>query len=667
MSTDPLRLGVDTGGTFTDFILQSSSNLKRFKVSSTPDDPSRAIIQGLNHFFPTKIPDNLEIIHGTTVGTNAFLERKGARTLLITTKGFEDIILIGRQNRSSLYDLNIKRTAPLCAKELVLGVNERILADGSVHIGLADEEAQRIRELVGRHQPEAIAICLLHSYANPYHEEILAAALADLSLPVILSSDILPEFREYERLSTTLINAYLSPVMSRYIERLAHYLTDKRLSIQQSNGGVLPVKSIAKRAVHTVLSGPAGGVQGAFYLAQKQGLDRIITFDMGGTSTDVSLCHKTPILTKEYKLDGYPVRVPVFDIHTVGAGGGSIARIDGGGLLHVGPESAGADPGPVCYGKGDKITVTDANLFLGRLVASKFLGGQMHLDQEKSSHAMASMARRLNLKPTECALGIIRIVTAGMVKAVRAVSLEKGHNPKDFTLFSYGGASGLHCCDLARELGIKKIIIPARAGILSAQGMLCAEPLLDRVQSFFRNDDSVSFEEIKPHVLSLNSKVEKEMAEMGLRGSMQTESFVDLRYAGQSFEITVPFSPDFISAFHAEHEFSFGYSLSAAQVECVAIRSTVKLKEDFNQLEHALTAPQLSIAGQGAFEYTPIYFDQGEQEIPVIPRNMLEFDQDYPGPCLIIDDYTTILVHDDFHFTLDSSGSIVMDINTNSF
>ncbi|MEN8256569.1 MAG: hydantoinase/oxoprolinase family protein [Thermodesulfobacteriota bacterium] len=663
MAPEALRLGVDTGGTFTDFILLAGSDLRRFKVSSTPDDPSRAIIQGLRHFFPTEIPDHLEIIHGTTVGTNAFLERKGARTLLITTKGFEDVINIGRQNRSKLYDINLIRAAALCDEALILGVKERILADGSVYVPLEAQEVERIKQVVEKEQPEAIAICLLHSYANACHEELLGDQLSHLSIPVILSSDILPEFREYERLSTTLINAYLSPVMSSYISRLAGYMEGKSLSVQQSNGGVLPAKSIEKRAVHTILSGPAGGVKGAFYLARQQNLDKIITFDMGGTSTDVSLCHRKPSLTTEYSLDGYPVRVPVLDIHTVGAGGGSIARVDGGGLLHVGPESAGADPGPVCYGKGEKVTVTDANLFLGRLLAEQFLGGRMSLDQGRSNLAMADLAGKLGLSPTECALGIIRIVTAGMVKAVRTVSLEKGHDPADFTLFSYGGASGLHCCDLARELGVKKIIIPARAGILSAQGMLCTEPLLDRVKALFLCGGAVNYDSLKPHILELNKRVEGEMAAMGLTGSMGTESFVDLRYAGQSFEITVPFSQDFLAAFHTEHEFAFGYTLPDVQIECVAIRSAAKLLQDHTPFARSFTKVPARSADTKTSQFVTVEFDKGRQEIPIRLRSSLQGQKEHQGPCLIIDDYTTILVPDDCSFSLDYYGNIVIATN----
>ncbi|MDH3394217.1 MAG: hydantoinase/oxoprolinase family protein, partial [Desulfobulbaceae bacterium] len=458
-----LKLGVDTGGTFTDFILLTPDGIQTYKTPSTPDDPARAIMAGVRHFFG-QLPEELEVVHGTTVGTNAFLERKGAKTLLVTTHGFEDILFIGRQSRSHLYDLNIERPAVIISPEQCIGVKERLRADGSVQTPMGKSIGKRLRAFCRQQGAESVVICLLHSYANPVHEQLLQKMLAPLDVPITLSSEILPEFREYERLTTTLINGYLAPVVASYIERLAAQLQGTPLSIQQSNGGVLPAEGIAGRAVHTVLSGPAGGVRGAFHIAEEMGIRRIITFDMGGTSTDVSLCDGKPTLTRDYRIDEYPVRVPLLDIHTVGAGGGSLAWKDAGGLLQVGPESGGADPGPVCYGKGEGITVTDANLFLGRLLADRFLGGEMRLDSKRVRRYMEQLGKQLGLDSRATALGIIRIVNAGMAKAVRAVSLERGYDPKEFTLFSFGGASGLHCCELADELGMERIVVPARAG-----------------------------------------------------------------------------------------------------------------------------------------------------------------------------------------------------------
>ncbi|KPK26666.1 MAG: hypothetical protein AMJ61_08185, partial [Desulfobacterales bacterium SG8_35_2] len=332
-----LILGVDTGGTFTDFVLQSEKELQTYKLPSTPDDPSRAILQGLEYFFGQQLPENLEIIHGSTVATNAFLERKGARTLLITTHGFEDILFIGRQNRPKLYDFNVIRPREIIPRSQIVGVRERMLFDGTVLKPLGKTVGRALRSSCRNKKIDSVAVCLTH-------EKIIKDELFRLDIPVTISSEILPEFREYERLTTTLINAYLGPVISSYIKRLTNILGSVSLHIQQSNGGILPAADIEKRAIYTVLSGPAGGVHGAHQLAREMEVDKIITFDMGGTSTDVSLCDGKPTLTRDHRIDGYPIRIEVMDIHTVGAGGGSLAHIDAGGLLKVGPESAGARP-----------------------------------------------------------------------------------------------------------------------------------------------------------------------------------------------------------------------------------------------------------------------------------------------------------------------------------
>jgi len=344
-----LILGVDTGGTFTDFVLQSEEELKTYKLPSTPDDPARAILQGIKHFFGKNLPPELEIIHGSTVATNAFLERKGAKTLLITTHGFEDILFIGRQNRPKLYDLNIIRPLEIIPRNMITGVRERMLFDGTVLKRPGRSVGKRLRAICRKKKVAAVAVCFLHSYANDTHEKMIKDELSGLGIPITISADILPEFREYERMTTTLVNAYLGPVIASYIQRLTDELVNIPLYIQQSNGGILPAADIEKRAIYTVLSGPAGGVHGAHQLAREIGIERIITFDMGGTSTDVSLCDKKPTLTRDHDIDGYPVRIEVMDIHTVGAGGGSLAHVDSGGLLKIGPESAGARPGPICY------------------------------------------------------------------------------------------------------------------------------------------------------------------------------------------------------------------------------------------------------------------------------------------------------------------------------
>jgi N-methylhydantoinase A len=657
-----LLLGIDTGGTFTDFVLQSDSGLTTFKLPSTPDDPSRAILQGLEHFFGQQLPANIEIIHGSTVATNAFLERKGARTLLVTTHGFEDVLFIGRQNRKKLYDFNITRTREIISRDLVVGVKERILFDGTVLRQLGKTIGRRLRKICREKKIESVAVCLLHSYANDTHEQVIKEELASLDIPVTLSSELLPEFREYERLTTTLINAYLGPVVSSYIKRLVSQLDNTvSLQIQQSNGSILPAANIEKRAIYTVLSGPAGGVHGAHQLALEMELDKIITFDMGGTSTDVSLCDQTPTLTRDHQIDDYPIRIEVMDIHTVGAGGGSVAHIDSGGLLKVGPESAGARPGPVCYGfGGSKLTVTDANLILGRLLPDQFMGGTMQLMQQKVDDAMGKLAIQLGLEPVAAALGIIRIVNASMAKAIRAVSLEKGYDPKEFCLFAFGGASGLHCCDLARELNIRKIVIPARAGILSAQGMVFAEPTLDYMQALFLRGD-----ELNSPVLAKTMKnlVDRGIAEAktlyrnGDPADIHTSRFLNLRYQGQSYELCIPYEKNFTELFHQAHEHNFSYRLQGSPLELVSIQCSLKVNRKRQALPRQKKAAHRKIE---PFCEQPVYFEHMPVNVPVFKRAHMAAGLILAGPALVVDNYTTILLPASFFLEVDELHNLII-------
>jgi len=657
-----LILGVDTGGTFTDFVLQSESGLQTYKLPSTPDDPSRAILEGLSYFFGNNLPDDLEIIHGSTVATNAFLERKGARTLLVTTYGFEDILFIGRQNRPKLYDFNVTRPREIISRAMVVGVKERILFDGSVLKAPGKTAGRRLRQICRTKKAQSVAVCLLHSYANDAHERHIKKELAKTAIPVILSSEILPEFREYERLTTTLVDAYLGPIISSYIKRLSRKLGKVPLHIQQSNGGILPAVDIEKRAVYTVLSGPAGGVHGSHQLAGEMRLDKLITFDMGGTSTDVSLCDQTPTLTREHQVDGYPIRIEVMDIHTVGAGGGSTARMDAGGLLKVGPESAGARPGPVCYGFGGKeITVTDANLFLGRLLPDYFMGGAMQLQQDTVKRAMTGFVKRLGLDPVTAALGIIRIVNASMAKAIRAVSLERGHDPKEFCLFSFGGASGLHCCELARELSIKKIVVPARAGILSAQGMVFAEPTLDYMQALFLTGaelQSPVLDNTMKRLVSRGLAEAKAISSDDGRKDIIIEKFLNLRYQGQSYEIRIPYEKNFIELFHQAHEHNFGYRLEEKSLELVSIQCTVRIPRKKTPLPRN-EAAQSNTASP--IMDTLIHFETGDSTVPVYGRKSFSAGQKITGPALVVDDYTTVLLTEDFSLQVDTLLNLILE------
>ncbi|MDQ7038394.1 MAG: hydantoinase/oxoprolinase family protein, partial [Aquificota bacterium] len=469
-------IGVDTGGTFTDFVYTEENRLKVLKIPSTPDNPAEAVLKGLSLIGG----EGRKIVHGTTVATNTLLERKGARVALITNRGFEDVIEIGRQTRDRLYDLRYRRESPLVPRELRFGIKGRMDKKGRILEDLDPEEIEDLARKLKDLGVEAVAVSLLHSYANPDHERKVGEVLRKTGVRVYLSHEILPEFREFERTSTTVVNAYVSPKMESYIEKLEKGLpAGDLLRVMQSNGGTVSPGTVKKQAVRTILSGPAGGVIGALFVAEKAGFERIITLDMGGTSTDVSLVDRKPRITTEAKIGGVPIKVPMVEIHTIGAGGGSVAHLDEGGVLRVGPKSAGADPGPVCYGKGEEITVTDANLFAGRLIPEFFLGGTMRIHPERVRPYMEKLASMLGVDPHEVAEAIIEVVESSMERALRRVSVERGYNPKDFTLVSFGGAGGLHAVSLARSLRIPKVLVPRHPGILSALGMMVADVVRD--------------------------------------------------------------------------------------------------------------------------------------------------------------------------------------------
>ncbi len=545
-----MRIGIDSGGTFTDFvILHDDGRLDSFKLRSNAASPASVILEGIRRINAAKSAD---VVHGSTVATNALLERKGAKTAFVTTAGFEDLIAIGRQNRPELYNLTPAPARPLVPRDLCFGVSERMLFDGVVEKPLAVAD---IRARLTKSGAESVAICLLHSYQNDAHERILLEALQDIGY-VCASCDISPEFREFERASTTVINAYVGPLMDRYLGELERGCSHK-LSVMQSNGGLLTASEARRHAVRTILSGPAGGVAGAVEVARIAGFKRALTFDMGGTSTDVALAGREARLSTEARIDGFPVRVPMLDIHTVGAGGGSIAYIDIGGSLRVGPESAGASPGPACYGEGDLPTVTDAHVVLGRIAADKFT---LKIDPARSERALAKIG-----KPREVAAAIIRVANSNMERAIRAVSVERGEDPRDFPLVAFGGCGGLHACEMARELGIRTVIIPRMAGVLSALGML----LSDHTRDFSMGALGASDYEAR------FCRLEKQAP----RGS-NVERFADVRYAGQSYELTIPWLKEGCSSFHKEHQRAYGYSdpKRATQIVTLRVRATTAVE-----------------------------------------------------------------------------------------
>ena len=596
MSNGGIRVGVDTGGTFTDFVVWDGRRYYARKVRSTPDDPTRAILEGLSDLAAVEIASG-EVVHGSTVATNALLEHNGAKTAFVTTEGFEDLLQIGRQNRPELYNFFAKPRPRLVPAEWTFGVPERTLHDGGIERALSPEAVDALVRELRDAGVESVAVCLLHSYANPSHERQLAEKLDGLF--VSLSHEVLPEYREYERASTTLVNAYVSPLMDRYLSNLDRSLGQSRLRVFQSNGGSISAASAGRRAVHTVLSGPAGGVLGAAAVARAAGYERIISFDMGGTSTDVSLYDGRFSYTTESVIGDFPVRVPMLDIHTVGAGGGSIAYRDTAGALRVGPRSAGAQPGPVCYGEGEEVTVTDANLLLGRIDADRFLGGRMKLDVDRTRRYMKAFAESFNISDKELARAIIEIANSNMERAIRVVSVERGHDPRDFALLSFGGAGAQHACELASRLEIATVIVPPHAGVLSALGMLAADCLRDFSQSTLGRDVASVFGELEARAAS-------EFADEGLPDAVFVRS-LDLRYRGQSYEITLPFAER--DKFHEAHRKQYGYDHRGQEVEAVTAR--VKAVAPLDKID--LAAP--NEAESFSTTYVPNGWDEHEDRV----------------------------------------------------
>jgi len=538
----PLRIAIDSGGTFTDCVWLQDSTLQILKVFSTPADPAQAIADAVSKIAGGA--QEIVVLHGTTVGTNTLLQRKGARVAFVTTKGFEDSIEIGRQQRPKLYDFFFEKDPALAPAELRFGVDERVSANGTILRAPTAESLQTLAAQIDAQKPQAIALSLLFSFANPQNEKAVVAALATLNLPLSVSHLILPEFREYERASTVLVNAYLQPVMQSYLQKLqqkagAGTHRRARIFVMQSSGGITALATAAEQPVRTVLSGPAGGIVGAAAVAKRSGFDRIITFDMGGTSSDVALIDGQPTTTNEADVAGLPVRVPVLDIHTVGAGGGSLARFDAGGALRVGPESAGADPGPICYGKGERPTVTDANLLLGRLPADQFLGGDFQLDLPRTQKLVAQWLRKnhSNLSPEEFAAGVVRVVNANMEKAIRVVSIERGHDPRQFSLVAFGGAGAMHACELAHALRIPRVIVPAYPGALSALGILISDVVKDHSRTILlRVAPGAAFSaRLDPIFAELKRSIAAELKKEDWQGSAVFEPSCDIRYRGQGY------------------------------------------------------------------------------------------------------------------------------------
>lgn len=647
-----IRVGIDTGGTFTDFGFFDGKRVRVHKVPSTPRNPSRAIVKGLEDILGREIR-GVEIVHGTTVATNALLERKGARVALITTKGFEDVIEIGRQNRGELYNLFWQPPKPLVSRELRFGISERTDFRGRVLTQICSTEIEKLSSKLKRLKVEGIAISFLHSYLNPKNEEKVEKILKPLGIPISSSSKILPEFREYERTSTTVANSYLLPRVKSYMEELSRELPECRILIMHSGGGIISPAQAGDEPVRLLLSGPAGGVVGGFKIAETIGYKKIITYDMGGTSTDVALCDGALRFTTETGIDGIPIKIPMVDVMSIGAGGGSIAYIDAGGALKVGPISAGAEPGPACYGKGSDATVTDANLVLRRISPDWFLGGRMKIFPEKSRSALGALADKVNLSVDEIAEGIIKVVNANMERALRVISIGRGFDPREFVLLSFGGAGGLHACELALGLGIRTVIFPTDPGALSAIGMLMADSFKDYSLTTFLSGEKAALSAIEKGFRVLEGKARKEFPEERI----EFERFLDARYRRQSHEITIPYDKNFVQTFHQAHKKLYGYLKPDGGVEIVTLRARAIIKKE------KFSLPRLARACQKVESKKEVlFFDNKQIQASSYRREDFFTGFRFSGPALILESTSTLFIPPDFKCEVDDWGSIVAKI-----
>jgi N-methylhydantoinase A/oxoprolinase/acetone carboxylase beta subunit len=653
--SSPFVIGIDTGGTFTDLVALIDGKLRVHKVLSTPHDPAQAVITGLRSLLGDKISGL--ITYSSTVATNALLEKKGASVALFTDSGFEDLIEIGRQNRTELYALNPKRPEPLVDRDLRFGTGGRTFFDGKLEAPLSAEALAEIRRLAEASGAGAFAVCYLHSYANPATENAVASALEPLGLPLSVSHRLLNEYREYERACTTVINAYVAPRMITHLNNLEGSLRGAGLRVMQSNGTAIGTGLARAEPVRTILSGPAAGVVGAAALVRAMGTDRFITFDMGGTSTDVALFDRAArIRTLSYP-DGYAVRTPVIDIHTVGAGGGSIAMVDPGGSLKVGPVSAGAKPGPACYGEGDLPTVTDADLLAGRLVASNFLGGQMRLYPERAEQALSGLAQALGMTMLEAVRGVIRVVNANMERAVRLITVERGFDPRDFALMAFGGAGPMHACELALDLGIRHVILPRNPGLLCAWGALGAP--LGREYSLTVREVDPRFSRLMMKAGPLAERARRELVGDGAkRSTIRLETRADLRYRGQSYEIEVKLSPRFIDDFHAAHQRTFGYAAPDAAVEAVNLRLRA-------EAPGPIAEPELIARGRVA----PSPIDHGNvlvgnrlRKLPIYARESFAAGVKLHGPLIVVELSATAYVAPEFTLRCDDHGNLHLEV-----
>ena len=655
-------LGVDVGGTFTDFLLWEHGAVRAHKRPSTPDDPSRSVLEGIDELGVT--PEL--VVHGSTVATNAVLTRAGARTALVTTGGMRDLLVIGRQSRPDIYDLEPETPEPLVPEELRFEIDGALAPDGTVAHTLDMAHAATLVEAAHAGGAEAIAVSLLYSYLNPELEEqfsslVEASGDGHGSLYLSASSVVSPEYREVERTGTAVLNAYVGPVMSRYLERLRAGLEERGcgpLLVVQSDGGSADVARASRLPVATLLSGPSAGVAGAFEIARAAGYERVLTFDMGGTSTDVALCDGEIPTRADVVIGGFAARTPVVDVHTVGAGGGSIARLDAGGALRVGPQSAGAEPGPASYGRGEAFTVTDAQVVLGRLGGTGLLGGSMALDEGRARTAGAEFVGAFG--GVEAAAGaVIEVATANMEGALRVVSVQRGHDPREFTLVAFGGAGPLHACALADSLEMPRVLVPLLPGVLAAQGAAFSDVTATRSRSVLVGYEAGNFVALREALEAAGAEV---LAEPGLTGGSARYAF-DMRYAGQSYELTIEVELDDVgaagAAFHELHEQRFAHSDVDAAVEVVNVRATGVVPGAGEGAAGELGSD--AGASKGAPGREAVWFGGEQVEAAVYQRSALSSGDSFAGPALVHQLDTTTLVAPGWTADVDAAGNLILE------
>lgn len=649
-------LGVDTGGTFTDFVLLGDGEPRIHKVLSTPTAPEQAILQGIGELGldNAMAAGQLAIVHGTTVATNAALEGKGVHTVLVTNQGLEDILRIGRQNRAELYNLTPTQPPSVLETLPVAGTSCRLDAQGQEVTPLSEASLSQLVEEVLVHQPQSVALCLLFSYLNPAHEQRIREALEATGLPVSASHTILPTRGEYERGIATWLNAWLAPKVAKYLQRLQQATSPAPLAIMQSHGGTIASEQAADLAVSLLLSGPAGGLAAAKRLGEQLQQPQLMTFDMGGTSTDVALLDGDLRLTQQGHIGPYPVAVPMVDMHTIGAGGGSLAYVDDAGLLHVGPHSAGADPGPACYGRGgDRVTVTDANVVLGRLQPDFALGGSLTLDVASAKNAMQQLATQLGLGMEETAEGVLALANEHMTQALRVISIQKGFDPADFALLSFGGAGGLHVCALADNLGMQRAIVPRRAGVLSAEGLVYAPRKREHLQALPEASDDTTLQSL---ITALQQQGSEELIQEGVpERDIQHQVFVDMCYQGQSSVLQIPWqsaAAEREKRFHAAHEQRFGHRL-ALPVQQVNIR--------VQSLATTYPPPQPPLPARTGQANRQAQLPGVDPLVTVYDRETLGAGQTLHGPALISEAVGTTWLAQGWQASVDQSGHLLLD------